>query len=122
MRNEPHNRSLPAGGLNTPQEAIERYAIYQAPPERPESDEPVVPLSHYVWMLRRHKWSLLAFVAIAVASTIVISSRLTPIYESTATLDVDRMTPTGVIGQEATGGRGAIANLKNISPGRTSDP
>ncbi len=110
MRNEPNNRSLPAGDSNTPQGAVERYAIYQAPPERQESDEPVVPLSHYVWMLRRHKWSLLAFVAIAVASTIVVSSRLTPIYESTATLDVDRMTPTGVIGQEATGGRGGMAD------------
>src|SRR6185437_2915895 len=31
----------------------------------------------------------------------IVSSRLTPYYESTATLDVDRMVPTAVIGQES---------------------
>ena len=109
MRNDPPNRSLPAGDPAARQ-GIERYTVYQAAPERQESEEPVVPLSHYVWMLRRHKWSLLAFVAIAVASTIIVSARLTPIYEATATLDVDRMIPTGVIGQEASGGRGGMAD------------
>ena len=109
MRNDPPHRSLPAGDPAAPQ-GIERYTIYQAAPERQEAEEPVVPLSHYFWMLRRHKWSLLAFVAIAVASTIIISSRLTPVYEATATLDVDRMLPTGVIGQEASGGRGGMAD------------
>lgn len=53
-------------------------------------------------MLRRHKWSLLGFVLVAVACTIIVSSRLTPIYEATATIDVDRMTPNGVVGQEST--------------------
>jgi capsular exopolysaccharide synthesis family protein len=44
---------------------------------------------------------LLIFVVFAVAATIIVSSRLTPYYESTATVDVDRMVPTAVIGQEA---------------------
>jgi capsular exopolysaccharide synthesis family protein len=34
-------------------------------------------------------------------AAVVVSSRLTPVYESTATVDVDRQTPTGVIGQES---------------------
>jgi len=59
------------------------------------------PLSHYLWIIRRRKWPLLIFVVFAVAATIIVSSRLTPYYESTATLDVDRMVPTAVIGQEA---------------------
>src|SRR5579872_4403448 len=68
----------------------------------PDGEEPVVPLSHYLWILRRHKFRILTFVAVCVLSTIIISSRLTPIYEATATIDVDRQAPTGIIGQEAT--------------------
>ena len=75
-----------------------------------ETEEPVVPLSHYLWILRRHKWRILAFVAVCVLSTIVISSRLTPIYEATATIDVDRQAPTGIIGQEATRNTGDDAD------------
>ena len=41
------------------------------------------------------------FVAAAVAATLIVSYRLTPIYESTATIDVDRRMPTGILGQEA---------------------
>src|SRR5579871_6303449 len=66
-----------------------------------DTEEPGVPLSHYLWILRRHKWRILAFVLGCVAATLVISSRLTPIYESTATIDIDRQAPAGVIGQDA---------------------
>lgn len=60
-----------------------------------------VPLSHYIWLLKRHRWKILAFVLTCTLATWVVSKRLTPIYESTATIDVDRQTPQGVIGQEA---------------------
>jgi capsular exopolysaccharide synthesis family protein len=66
-----------------------------------EPEEPAVPLSHYLWILKRHRWKILCFVCACVLATLVVSSRLTPIYESTATVDVDRQTPTGVIGQES---------------------
>ena len=66
-----------------------------------EPQEPVVPLSHYLWILRRHRWKILAFVVTCVAATLIISKRLTPIYESTATVDIDRQVPTGVIGQDS---------------------
>ena len=65
------------------------------------SEEPTVPLSHYGWILRRHKWRILAFVVVCVASTAVVSSRLVPIYESTSTIDIDRQAPAAVIGQDA---------------------
>jgi capsular exopolysaccharide synthesis family protein len=67
----------------------------------PEPEESVVPLSHYLWILRRHKWRILVFVLGCVAATIVVSSRLTPVYESTAAIDIDRQAPAGVIGQDA---------------------
>ncbi len=60
-----------------------------------------VPLAHYLWILRRHAWRIAAFVVAAVLATLVVSLRLTPIYESTATIDVDRRMPTGVLGEEA---------------------
>src|SRR5580698_6842999 len=60
-----------------------------------------VPLSHYLWILRRHGWKIAAFVVAVVLATLIVSLRLTPIYESTTTVDVDRQMPTGVLGQEA---------------------
>jgi capsular exopolysaccharide synthesis family protein len=68
----------------------------------PETAASVVPLSHYLWILRRHGWKMLGFVVFAVLATLIVSLRLTPIYESTVTIDVDRRMPTGVLGQEAT--------------------
>jgi capsular exopolysaccharide synthesis family protein len=92
----------PAGAVA----GLSRGGYYHVPvPEDGEDSGGGLPISHYLWVLRRHKWRLLAFVVLAVAATVIVSSRLTPYYESTATVDVDRMAPTGVIGQEATGGR-----------------
>jgi len=67
-----------------------------------ETALPAVPLSHYLWLLRRHWWKILGFVVLSVAAAVVISSRLEPIYESTATVDIDRQMPSAIIGQEAT--------------------
>src|ERR1039457_649481 len=77
----------------------------QQPPWHGYDAEPeaaAVPLSHYLWILRRHRWKIVGFVLGCVAATMVISARLTPIYESTVTVDVDRQVPSGVVGQDAT--------------------
>jgi len=66
-----------------------------------EPDNSSVPLTHYLWILRRHRWKILSFVFASVTAALIISTRLTPIYESTATIDVDRQMPTSIIGQEA---------------------
>jgi capsular exopolysaccharide synthesis family protein len=67
-----------------------------------EGDSGGAPLSHYLWVIKSHRFKILAFVALATAAAYLISARITPIYEATATIDVDRQTPPGVIGQEAT--------------------
>lgn len=68
----------------------------------PEPQEaPPVPLSHYLWILKRHRWKIASFIIATMTATWVISSRITPIYESTTKVDIDRQTPTGVVGQEA---------------------
>jgi capsular exopolysaccharide synthesis family protein len=64
-------------------------------------DDVSLPLSHYFWILRRHVWKLVAFVAAIVLATAIVSLRLTPIYESVATLYVDRQEAKGVVGQDA---------------------
>jgi succinoglycan biosynthesis transport protein ExoP len=61
-----------------------------------------VPLAHYLWILRRQAWKIAAFVVAAVLATWIVSLRLTPIYESTVSIDIDRQVPTGVLGEEAT--------------------
>ena len=63
-----------------------------------------VPLAHYLWILRRHSLKIAAFVVATVLATLIISLRLTPVYESTVVVDIDRQMPTGVLGEEATRG------------------
>src|SRR5690242_21158123 len=73
--------------------------LYQLPEEEPE--EARIPLSQYLWILWRFRWRILGFVAGVVIITWIISARLTPIYESTATVDIDRQSPPGVVGEDA---------------------
>src|SRR6266849_4456096 len=79
--------------------------VYRAMPPVADLDyEPQaahVPLAHYLWILRRHGWKIAGFVAATMLAALIVSLRLTPIYESTVTVDVDRQMPTGVLGQEA---------------------
>jgi capsular exopolysaccharide synthesis family protein len=96
--NEPQNRNLPA--LPPGSYGMNYYAPAPAQQD-PEPEEQTVPFSHYLWILRRHRWKILAFVLTCVLATFVVAKRLTPIYEAVATIDVDRQTPTGIIGQES---------------------
>jgi len=57
--------------------------------------------SRYLWILKRHRLRILAFVGTSVVATLIVSSRVEPVFEATATVDIDRQTPTGVIGEEA---------------------
>jgi polysaccharide biosynthesis transport protein len=68
----------------------------------PEPEAPAVPVSHYIWVLRRAWWKVALFVACSVATAVAVSSRVIPVYESTATVDIDRQMPSAIIGQEAT--------------------
>jgi succinoglycan biosynthesis transport protein ExoP len=90
--NEIHARSLSA--------PIDVYQPGNTPDV--EVTQPPVPLSHYLWLLRRHWWRILLAVVCAASATLIISLRLVPIYESTATVDIDRQMPSAIIGQEST--------------------
>lgn len=71
---------------------------------------PAAPLSHYLWILRRHIWKIVAFVAACMLVAFVVSARIKPIYESTATIDIDMSAPSGIVGQGST------------APATTEDP
>ena len=55
-------------------------------------------LSQYLWVVKRYRWKLVAFVIFSVLATVIVSKRLTPLYESTAVIDIDRQTPAAVLG------------------------
>lgn len=63
-----------------------------------DAEEDTVPLKHYIWILKRHSWRIAAFVFTITMCTLVISKRATPIYESTATVYIDRSAPAGLMG------------------------
>jgi polysaccharide biosynthesis transport protein len=93
--------------------AMGKLPAYAAPPlgaeyggwphgswdEEPEAAK--IPLSQYLWILKRHRFRIAGFVAAAVAATWIVSARLTPIFESIATVDIDRQSPPGVVGDDA---------------------
>lgn len=96
--NDPKDRNLPA--LPPGNYGMAYYAPFPQQTE-PANEEPAVPFSHYLWILKRHRWKILAFVLTCVLATFVVAKRLTPIYEATATIDVDRQTPTAILGQDS---------------------
>ena len=92
-------RALPAPtALQFPATA-ESWRFVGPPPECAAGAS--ISLSEYVWIVKRHRWKILTFVIAAVAATLVVSSRITPVFESTATIDIDRRMPAGVLGEEA---------------------
>ena len=100
MAEDPRLLPAPDGpGRNLPV-ASDMYRSNLYGPE-PEPEQPAVPLTHYLWILKRHKWKIAAFILASVVCTFIVSKRLTPIYESTTTIDVDCRMPTGVVGQES---------------------
>jgi len=86
-------KSLPA-----PNQALQPswYGYDVEPPE-----QSAVPLAHYLWILRRQRWKIIAFVFACATAALIVSARLTPIYESTVTVDIDRQMASAIIGQDA---------------------
>jgi capsular exopolysaccharide synthesis family protein len=96
----------------TSNQSLERFMPFPAPVPawqpapapvtiEAEAQEGSTPLSHYLWVLRRQRWKIVPFVVSCMIATLIVSKRLTPIYESTVTVDIDRRMPSGVVGQEA---------------------
>ncbi len=94
-------KQLPRG----PSELMEARRVPPYVPSPSYSDfeaaQPTISASHYFLVIFRQKWRILGFVGTCLLVTYLISSRLTPIYEATARIDVDRRVPPEIIGQDA---------------------
>jgi len=84
---------------------VQRTQTVAPPPAEPESFSAL--FSHYLWVIWRQAWKIALFVLAATALAYFVSKRIAPVYESTAAIDIDKQTPSGVIGQasqQVTGG------------------
>ena len=95
------NLRLDRSERNLPAVQNAGYTIGPAYYQEPEPDESTIPFSHYLWVLKRHRWKILAFVVASVVATYIVTKRLTPVYEATATVDIDRQTPTAALGTDS---------------------
>jgi succinoglycan biosynthesis transport protein ExoP len=86
--------------------ASRRLPPYAPPQLQPEFEitYPSASPMHYLLVVSRQKWKIIGIIALAMLATYLVCSRLTPIYEATAKVDVDRRIPVGVVGQEANPG------------------
>jgi capsular exopolysaccharide synthesis family protein len=75
--------------------------LYSAPFSEDEAEEARLPLSQYLWILKRYRWRILGFSVAVMVLTLIVSARLTPIYEASVVIDVDRATPADVVGQDS---------------------
>lgn len=92
---QPHpGSSLVAAAAEASRQALAAHT----PEQRGES---TASLAEYLWIIGRHRWRILAFIAASVAGAAAVSSRITPVYESTAAVDIDRRMPSGILGQDA---------------------
>src|SRR5579863_7764670 len=89
------SRNMPA-----PLETVQPQAYWTPPPDAAPVDA-APPITHHLWVLRCSRWKILAFIAACELATLIVSSRVTPVYESTAVIDIDRQAPAAVIGDEA---------------------
>src|ERR1700685_3220256 len=87
---------LPAGNPSHSIILPPAYPAYPATQEFEPEASSSVPLSHYIWILERHLWKMVAFVAVCMIVTFVVSARMSPIYEATAPIDVDMTAPSNV--------------------------
>jgi capsular exopolysaccharide synthesis family protein len=98
-----------------PQDLAEygRLQPYVVPGQYPEMDaaQPAVSPTHYLLVIWRQRWKIIAFVAACLLATYIVSSRLTPIYEATAKIDVDRHMNQTVVGPET----------DSVSPGEDAE-
>lgn len=66
-----------------------------------EADLHYVFPAHYLSVMWRQGWKILLFVGAVTLAAFVVSSRLAPIYEATAKINVDRAVLTATAGQES---------------------
>ncbi len=65
-------------------------------PGAPEGQD--VPLTHYLWVLRRNRWRIIGFVFAVVTAALLYALQLTPQYDSVALLEIENQVPMFEVG------------------------
>ncbi len=73
---------------------------YSGAPSRPPAEE-AIPLAQYLAALMRHKWRIALFAILCGLVSLIVSLRVTPLYESIAIIDIDRNSEVEAVGGEA---------------------
>jgi polysaccharide biosynthesis transport protein len=88
--------------MTTLQPIVERSAsMLPIDPEMGGTESDGIPLAQYFASLRRHWLKILGICAGCVLATFIISKRIPSVYESTASLEIQRQNPGGLIGHDA---------------------
>lgn len=86
---------LPAGSNNQ----LSNYT--SVPQGQGQEPEELLPMHHYLWLLRRAWWKIAVAVLAVTVLTGIGCFVITPVYEATARITVDNKVPSSAIGQEA---------------------
>jgi polysaccharide biosynthesis transport protein len=71
-----------------------------ASPAADDDSDSQFSLSSYFWIIRRNwKW-IAAFTVVATLIAFLVTNRVQKLYEATAVVDIDRMSPSAVLGEE----------------------
>ncbi len=73
---------------------------YTSAPAHAESEE-LLPMHHYLWLLRRAWWKIALTVFVCTALTIIGCYLITPVFEATTLIAVDNKVPSSVLSSEA---------------------
>jgi len=70
---------------------------YGALPRHPSSEDSI-PISQYLAVLLRHKWRIGLFALLCGVLALILSLRVTPLYQSTVVIDIDRSSEVEAVG------------------------
>src|SRR6185295_15499347 len=60
-----------------------------------QAEDAPPPVAHLLWVLKRQRWKILAFIFACALATLIVSSRVTPVYEATAVIGEDSARAAG---------------------------
>lgn len=91
----PGGKDLILGSGNVPAHAL------RPPQSLPGETLDRIPVSQYFYAIYRNRWRILPFTVLCVIAALLLSLRMTPLYEATAVLDVDRNGEVDAVGSES---------------------
>jgi succinoglycan biosynthesis transport protein ExoP len=80
------------------QEVVPYQSLYMPGPDPVEESGS---FTHHFWIVRKQWWKIALFVAICVISVYVVSKRMSPWFEATATIDIDPQIPQNAVGRDS---------------------